>query len=531
MPFIAPENESAASQGFVAPENQTQTGSTAEPAPEGFWGTAGRELASEIVPAFGAAAGGLASGALALETGPGALAADVVGGAAAGAATEAAQRKAMGAEWSDQNIRQMEANARAHPHAAMLGSALPFIVSAFGGGAGYAKGAAKGLEGQLAQDAVKKAGEGATASAAGFGRAGAASESEKQVDTGQFKPGQLAEEAGKGALTGGVMHFIPGNLPKWMGAPEEGSKVLADVAKNALWRVTGKAVGDATAMVVANKAADTLIHGKPFSVADIAGDSAAGAVDFALLNAIHAGFELHRASNESKAAGMDQTAEALQKGLAANPVVGQGNVPRRTLEEPEDATKAPPPTPETVKEDATTDEVEPPLPAETPSAVPVPQTPASTDEPHIVAATYTAPDGTIQEGSNHIEAAKGFQAPQEPEQRETPEYGFKIQRPDGTTEIVDRSNALEIAKRNGQLKDDAAPERGMLHSDQITMGDEARWGDIPVNNSTRPAFESEKEARDAYASNDLLNGAVKDVGKPENFREYLQRMRCRGFQV
>lgn len=528
--FIAPDSDLEKQTGFVAPSQdleQTTTGSTAaELEPESGLMTAGREFASKIFPAIGTAAAGLAAGAAAAPTGPGAIAADIAGGIAGGAATEAAQRKVMGDTWSDQNIAQMEVNAKAHPHWAMFGGAGPFIVSAFGGGGGLAKGAAtsaaKGLEGAAAKEAAQlakaKAEKSFLSSATGFGRAGGAEAGEKNVE-GQDT--SILEGAGKGFLTGGAMHFIPGNAPKWLGGPEEGSKVFADVAKNALWRVTGKAVGDATAMVVANKAADSIIHGKPFTIGDIAGDSAAATVDFALLNAIHAGFELKRATKVAENDLGPLTTQALKKVEAD--LAAPKNVPKAAIDDeikaPSEEEKAPVPP---VASEPPVDTVEPNPPA-----------PPSTEDPHIVSAAYTAPDGTVQEGVNHIEAAQksGVVAPPEPENRESPEYGFKIQHADGTTEIVGRSKALEIAQKNGQLKTDAAPEREVLHSDQINMGEEAHWKDVPVERSNQSAFTSEKEARDAFASDDPDNGGVKDIAKPESFREYLMRMRCRGFTV
>jgi hypothetical protein len=529
MPFAAPASDI---QGFSAPAADLDQ-QPSEPQPEGFWATAGRELATGIAPAIGTAAGGLGAGALAIESGPGAIAADIAGGAAGGAATEALQRKIMGRQWSDENMRQMEANAKAHPHAAMLGSALPFVISALGGGGAFAE--------KAAQSGAKKGATELLQSATGFSRAGVGTEAAKQVQTGQFSPANLLEEGTKGFVTGGAMHFIPGDLPKFLGGTD--GHALTDVAKNALWRVTGKAAGDATTMVAANKYIDHVVHGKPFTMSDVIGDSAASTVDFALLNAIHAGIELKKASAKSAEAGLNKTAAALAE-ASAPPNVPQKPIAQDETVATEPATTVPP----TGEQPAVT--APPPMEGEgsseenaaTPAATEPPVgadrsdqgSPASVDRPHVVAATYTKPEGVVYgEGENHMRAAEqaGVVAPEEREARETPEYGFKIQHPDGRTEVVDRAKALEIARDNGQLKPDAQIERGNLHSDQLTMADEAKWSDVPVEKSNQPAFTSEAEAKETFASKDPDNGGVRDTAKPETFREYLARMICRGYRV
>jgi len=89
------------------------------------------------------------------------------------------------------------------------------------------------------------------------------------------------------------------------------------------------------------------------------------------------------------------------------------------------------------------------------------------EAPKVVAATYTDPNtGQVFEGKNHIEAASkaGVTAPEERTARETPEYGFKTS--DGN--YISREQAAKVAIQADQIKEQ--PERGQLHSDQLTFG-------------------------------------------------------------
>lgn len=247
--------------------------------PESFWGTAGRAFASKIIPSIATAAGGLTAGAAAIESGPGAIAADIAAGAASGYATNKAQRAVMGDAWANQNDAQMEANAKEHPIAAQIGSTVPFLVSLLGGQGWGAL--AKGITG-AGKAAVKEAlalGEKATLpwferslQYATLGARGGASEGVQQKDA---TPGSVLDATAKTAITNGALGLFPM------------AKTLISAAG------LGKVVGDAGAMALAGGIYDSAIHGKPFDAEEIAkeagGNIPAFLIQHALLTFLHGG--------------------------------------------------------------------------------------------------------------------------------------------------------------------------------------------------------------------------------------------------
>ncbi len=248
--------------------------------PEGFWATAGRAFGSKIIPAVGTAVGGLASGALAIESGPGAIAADIAGGALAGTATAKAQRAIMGDQWAQQNDAQMDANAKEHPIAAQIGSMVPFLVSLFGGGGALVKNAAGEVAGKAVTSIGKTAIEDAIATGAKYeapmlervathaamgARAGASEGAQEKYVEG--KDVSVVDSAAKSALQFGATGlFMP--------------------AKTLLGQVFGRSVTDAAAMTFAGDLYDSAIHGKPFDLEKTASQFAGDVPAFVAQNAL-----------------------------------------------------------------------------------------------------------------------------------------------------------------------------------------------------------------------------------------------------
>lgn len=90
------------------------------------------------------------------------------------------------------------------------------------------------------------------------------------------------------------------------------------------------------------------------------------------------------------------------------------------------------------------------------------------EKPTITASTYTDPETRITTTApNHVEAAakQGVDASGPRKTRETPEFGFQVETPQGQTATVPRGTAEEIARQTGQLKEE--PKSDMLHSDEV----------------------------------------------------------------
>lgn len=253
--------------------------------PEGFLATLGREFGSKILPAVATALGGLGAGALAIESGPGAVAADIAGGALAGTAAAKAQRSILGADRADANSAQMEANRQAHPIAAQIGSMLPFLVSLLGGG-----GAAVKVGGQVAGKAITQAGKEAIEDAVATG-------AKYAVPTVERIAGHAAAGARAGTSEGAQEKYVEG---KDVSVLDSGAKAALQFgatglflpAKTMLGMVLGRSVTDAAAMTLAGNLYDAGVHGKPFDLAatakEIGGDVPAFVLQNAILGFFHA---------------------------------------------------------------------------------------------------------------------------------------------------------------------------------------------------------------------------------------------------
>lgn len=253
-------------------------------APEGFWGTVGREFATKIAPAVATAGGGVAAGALAIPSGPGAIAADIAAGAASGTAAHALQKHLMGDKWSRENEEQLQANAAAHPTASMLGSTIPFLISLLGGGGVGSKVLAAGKSlGKTATQAGEVALRDAAAAgikyrapliervaaAGALGARGGASEGaqEKYVEG---KDVSVLDRAARGAATFAVTGILPG-------AKELGALGLFALSKELLTQATKRGVADGVAMTFAGQIYDAAFHGKPMTFEGLK-DEAGGAI-------------------------------------------------------------------------------------------------------------------------------------------------------------------------------------------------------------------------------------------------------------
>lgn len=142
-----------------------------------------------------------------------------------------------------------------------------------------------------------------------------------------------------------------------------------------------------------------------------------------------------------------------------------------------------------------------------------PEKPVGTQEPEkpaalpsggkkIVSATYrpdaksTDPGTFVESKINHPAAHPD--APEARVDRETPNYGFKVQNEDGSVEYLwgkrGREMAHKIAKEAGQLKPDAPQRRTRLHSDHLTFAEETKpAGEVPVRTETTPAASKSPE--------------------------------------
>lgn len=251
--------------------------------PEGFWGTVGRAFGSKIIPAAATAAGGLGAGLLASETGPGAIAADIAGGAASGYAANKAQRAIMGDQWANANDAQMAANAKAHPIANQIGTIVPFLVSILGGGGAGVK--ALGLEAKAITGAGKEAVQQAVADGvqtavptveriaqgAAAGARGGASEGAQDPNA---TPGSVLNATAKTALEFGAVGIM---------AP---AKVMLSAMGLA------KPVVDSLAMPLAGQIYDAAVHGQPMDFKKLSEQTGGNIPAFVLQSAI-LGFLTH----------------------------------------------------------------------------------------------------------------------------------------------------------------------------------------------------------------------------------------------
>lgn len=260
----------AAGQQALQP---TKTDADGKVQPEGFWQTAGRAFGTKIIPALGTAAGGLGAGTLAIESGPGAIAADVAGGIAGGAVASKIQRTIMGDQWANSNEKQLDANEKEHPVAAQIGTIVPFLVSMLGGQGWGTAGktitsagkAAVNEALQLGEKTVVPAIERILRSATMQARASGGAAAEQDIVEG--KDQNVLDATAKGAFTGGALGLFP-------------------AAKTILGQVVGKGVTDGAAMALAGGIYDAAIHGQKLDFEKIAQQAGGNIPAFVLQNAV-----------------------------------------------------------------------------------------------------------------------------------------------------------------------------------------------------------------------------------------------------
>lgn len=306
-PPISQEDHQKIAAALPAPAKQAfapvKTDADGKVQPEGFWATAGRAFGTKIIPSVATAAGGLLAGTLAIESGPGAIAADIAGGTAAGYGTAKAQRAIMGDKWANENDAQMAANAKAHPVAAQIGTIVPFLVSILGGGGGGIVKA--GEEGALkfGTNTVTAAGKQAVEEAIATGTKAALPIGERVIQAAATGArgggGEAAQDPN--ATAGSVADSMAKNALAF------GATGLFAPAKTILGSVLGKAPTDAAAMALAGSMYDTAIHGQPFDINKIAQQTGANIPAFMLQNAL-LGFLGHGMAGKSGEAGPDAKA-------------------------------------------------------------------------------------------------------------------------------------------------------------------------------------------------------------------------------
>jgi len=110
----------------------------------------------------------------------------------------------------------------------------------------------------------------------------------------------------------------------------------------------------------------------------------------------------------------------------------------------------------------------------------------------VASAAYLAPDGKVYEGPDHLAAMekakeagaitqKEIDAKQEPESRNTSEYGFKVTLPDGTTQVTTREVGGQAAKQSGQALVDKFVHGDKAHSNEMRMDEYNHLGEEMVS--------------------------------------------------
>lgn len=250
------------------------------PKAESALGSFARRFATDIAPAVGTAGAGLGAGLLAIESGPGAIAADIAAGTAGHYATRKAQEALMGEEAVKANEAQLASNAREHPVATQFGGMVPFLISLLGGGGGATVKAGEKVLGKAITGSGKKAVISAAEkeapyvaplvermahNSAAFARGGGAIGEEEADKTGDLS--HIPDEIVKNALMGGAVGIFP-------------------EAKGILEAATGKTVKDIAAMTFASHIYDAAVHGKPVNWDEIKNEVVGDYPAFALQNAV-----------------------------------------------------------------------------------------------------------------------------------------------------------------------------------------------------------------------------------------------------
>jgi hypothetical protein len=156
----------------------------------------------------------------------------------------------------------------------------------------------------------------------------------------------------------------------------------------------------------------------------------------------------------------------------------------------------------------------------------------------VASAAYLAEDGKVYEGSSHLNAmqaardtpratseeTKAWQdkmdaeiaSKQDPESRNTSEFGFNVIMPDGTEQTTTREFTSKIIKQSGQVLSDKFVYGEKVHSNETTKDKYTKSGEPinrPIDDDTR-SFLSE-----------LAESSKKELGRPgaASTQEYMDR--------
>lgn len=130
----------------------------------------------------------------------------------------------------------------------------------------------------------------------------------------------------------------------------------------------------------------------------------------------------------------------------------------------------------------------PPMAAEEPKTItleaitpPEAPAPAKAEAPaRVYAATFTAPNGIVFEGTSHIDAMesaersgaitkKDIELKKDAPSRNTDEFGFKVSLPDGRKIVVSREVAGRIARESGQAQEGEFSFGEKMHSNEVDL--------------------------------------------------------------
>jgi hypothetical protein len=414
---------------------------------EGFWGTAGRALASGIGPAAGQAAGAELGGVIGAAAGapeggvgaiPGAILGAGAGGLGAGLLAESAQKSIMGDEWYNRNRQQMDLNAKAHPYAHQIGTLIPFLVSAFTGAA-EAKGVSDLVGKVVSEESPKLArvlGGGAErviTGGLGGARAGALSEVEQK---GQITPETVATGAGRGAVTMGAVGIFP---------------AMKTILGQAI-----KGIPDSYVMATAGEVYDASIEHRPVDFKKISQEGGGGIAPFALQNALLGalhGMPLRARSGEAPP---PEAATPTKPEIEAAVIQRRDDLEKQKAQDPATFTKD--------KQDELDDHtrlIEEQQKLQPPAA---PETPAAPTAPEVTAPEVTAPEAVSPEAPKEQappitqeELANKINVP--PESIARPEENV-VQGGIAAGEVPEASPNENVVAKQDKFLDEYAQERG-----------------------------------------------------------------------
>lgn len=306
MSFTALDD--APPSGFSPVEDDSKGFTPVEdgPAPEGVFQSFLHPIERYLPSSLITAGAGLGAGALASETGPGAVVADIAAGTAAGAGYEKARELAMKPGDIEAEQAQLAANEKANPWSSKIGTMIGQLPAFLGGGTGLFKGAKAAAE-AAGTKFVPTALQEAAHMAAGGARSSGSEAAAANVDGQDVS---IPEAIAKGAITMGPLGFV--------------SKIpgLADAATSYVGKTLqtlGHAAGSAEILAHSNALYNSVVNGTPYDEAEVQKTALSDAPAFALLGAaghLAAGkpaHELDAPIANAAAAGQTETAAALEK--------------------------------------------------------------------------------------------------------------------------------------------------------------------------------------------------------------------------